>query len=93
MGDHTGGEPRREAAQERPASQDVMRLVVWFVQGGVDPVCVLSGVGIRTVGEGLRGPDLAVFSSEPEQDGPWAATDELVVVVEVLAVDEAHRRR
>lgn len=63
----------------------VMRLAVWFIQGGIDPVCVLPEVGIRTIAEGLRGPDLAVFNAEPKQDGPWASTEELAVVIEVFS--------
>src|SRR5262247_2588515 len=42
----------------------VMQLAAWFIRGGVDPVCILPEVGIRTIAEGLRGPDLAVFSAE-----------------------------
>jgi Uma2 family endonuclease len=63
----------------------VMQLAAWFVRGGIDPVCVLSEVGIHTIAEGLRGPDLAVFNAEPGQDGPWASTDELAVVIEVFS--------
>jgi Uma2 family endonuclease len=66
-------------------SMIVMRLAAWFLQHGFNPRQVLTEVGIRTVGEGLRGPDLAVFDQIPELNGPWAATDELRLIVEVAS--------
>ncbi len=66
-------------------SMIVMRLAAWFLRHGFNPRQVLTEVGIRTVGEGLRGPDLAVFDHVPELVGPWAATDELRLIVEVAS--------
>lgn len=66
-------------------SMIVMRLAAWFLQHGYDPRRVLTEVGIRTVGDGLRGPDLAIFDEIPDLDGPWAATDELRLIIEVAS--------
>ena len=66
-------------------SMIVMRLAAWFLRHGFDPRQVLTEVGIRTVGDGLRGPDLAIFDHVPELVGPWAATDELRLIIEVAS--------
>jgi len=66
-------------------SKIVTRLMGWFLRGGFADEQVLTEVGIRTVGDGVRGPDLAVFSAEPEGIGPWAATETLLLVIEVLS--------
>src|SRR6201994_2179501 len=66
-------------------SMIVMRLAAWFLRSGYDPRQVLTEVGIRTAGDGLRGPDLAIFDHVPELVGPWASTEELRLIIEVAS--------
>jgi len=66
-------------------SKIVMRMIGWFLHGGFNHSQLLAEVGIHTVGEAVRGPDLMVFATEPEGVGPWAATDSLLLVIEILS--------
>jgi Uma2 family endonuclease len=66
----------------------VKRFIVWLDSCGIADV--QPEVGIHTIGDGVRGPDLAVFSEEPAEIGPWAATDALRLVIEVASPSTRH---